>query len=513
MKPESRTKKSIRNLGYGALSQMSVMLLAFIVRSVFIKQLNIEYLGVNGLFTSILTVLSLAELGFGVVVVYTLYKPIADKNNYRAAAYLYYYSKIFNAIASIVAVLGILILPFLQHLVHGYEGSLWDLRFYYVLFLVESVVSYCVAYKRSIFQADQRAYVLSGAHCAFVILKSILQICILYIYANFYLFLIIQIFSTIAENFYISYRAKVDYPNIVKYKEARLKSSERKEIWSNVYAMVLSRICRVANRGAGNIVISSYVSVSTLGVYSNYILITSALTMIISQIFSAISGSLGNFIATESLQRQRELFSLLDFINFTFYAVSCVCFYTLVNPFISVWIGEEYLLDEATIITITALFLIEGLLQTLWIFRGTMGLFTQGKYRPVFAAVINLSLSLTLVHVMGLSGVILSSVIAYMLVNVWYDPLIILHYNLKVKITPYFLSYCYRGLCIILACCLTKYIFELVYTASSTANLIVSSAVTFIFVCSLFCCLNARSKEFRSLVNLCITGFKRSFFS
>lgn len=511
MDSNSRIYNSLRNFGFGLLSQVVTVVLGFGVRSVFIKHLDIEYLGINGLFTSILTMLSLAELGFGSAMIFVLYKPIAKHDTLKAASYLRFFSKVFYAVALVVAGVGLSLLPFLQYFVRDYQGSLDDLRIYFLLFLAEAVVSYCVASKRSVFQADQKAYFLSAAHTVFMIVRSLLQILLLTLFSNFYFFLLTQIACTIGENVYIAHRARQAYPQLFDREARPLSVWQRRNIWSNVRALFLSRIGRVINYGAINILISTFISISIVGLYSNYVLISSTLSMLVCQFFGAMAGSIGNFVAQESRGHQEELFYIADFINFWLYASCSICLYTLINPFITIWLGAEYLFDSFTVALIVAIFYVEGMLQSVWNFRAAMGLFTQGKYRMLIAAALNVTFALVFVSPWGINGILTASLLSFVLVNAWYDPRIVIKCGLRSDPKPYYLSYVYRMACILVSCYIMSTVADRLPLNQSYTQWVLGAIPIFVLSNVLIFLFNFRSSSFNSVRRLVINFITSRF--
>lgn len=488
-----RIANSLKNFLFGSFSQIAALALSFVVRSVFIHYLDISFLGLNGLFTNILTVLSLAELGFGSAMIYSLYQPLAYGDSNKIAAYMQFYSKVYVAIGVTVGVIGLSLIPFLGYLVKENVDRFDNFILIYILFLTESVTSYFFAYKRSILNADQKSYICSWWHFVFLVIRSLLQIILLVSYANFVLYIVIQILSTIGENIYISSKVNALYPYL-KYKhDITLTREELANIKKNVYALILSNFSRVALKGTSNILISVCVGVTIVGIYSNYIMITGALVMILSQVFSALTGSVGNYIAKEDPRRFIDLFMRLDFLNFWLYGITSICIYVFINPFIGFWIGDEYLLDKSVVIVITINFLLEGFLYSLWLFRSTMGLFVQGKYRPVFTAAINLVLAILLGKYLGLIGVLLGTTFARLLVNVWYDPYVIFKYGFKVSVRNYYIEYLKRVLLILIVSIMCEYLYSNILNVNSFALFFIALALVFLLINILFSIMYRRN--------------------
>ena len=448
---KGRTYNSIKNFIYGSFSQILSLVLSFGVRTVFIQYLSIVYLGLNGLFTNILTLLSLAELGFGVAMVHALYKPLAEDNKEKLIAYMQFYARTYKIIGFVVAFIGCTLIPFLDKLIKGDCPADVNVTLIYILFLSESVASYFFAYKRSILNADQKAYICSSVHLEAIVLRSLLQIVVIVVFKAFIVYIVIQILTTIGENLYLSYKVNKLYPYLCTKQKFQLNKDELNSIRHNVYALILSRIAAISLKGTSNIVISAFVGLAIVGLYSNYLMIIGAVSMILSQVFSAMTGSVGNYIAKEHPSKYLALFERLDFLNFWLYGLTAVCLFLFLNPFITIWIGKEFVLEQSTVLIIVVNFLLEGLLYTLWLFRTTVGLFTQGKYRPILAAAINIVFSIFLGKYFGINGVLLGTTIARLCVNAWYDPYIIYKFGLHSPVQKYFKSYIFRVflLCVI----------------------------------------------------------------
>lgn len=442
-KYKSRINNSIRNFAFALLCQAISLIMNFIVRTVFVRMLGSEYLGVNGLYANVLAVLSLAEMGFGSAMVYSMYKPLAERDEQKLRMLMNLYAKVYRYIGCIVALLGLALVPFLDYIIKD-KPNIPYLTGIYLLFLMDSVFSYFFAYKRSVLNADQKAYICSQYHYIFVVICSVIQISVLLLIRSYIVYLIAKIISTVLENIFIARKVDRMYPYLQRRTNEKLPQEDLARIKKDVSALVLSRVSHVSLNGTDNIIISTIVGVKWVGFLSNYTLISGSVTMIISQIGSALTGSLGNYIAKEKQSDYYGMFRNLDFMNFWIYGFCTICLAALLNPFIELWLGKEYLLSTAVVVVFCINFLIEGLLQTLWTFRTTMGLFTQGKFRPLFAAVINIIVSVLLARYLGVLGVLLGTTVSRLFVNAWYDPYIIFKCGLHHSVRSYYFTYMKR---------------------------------------------------------------------
>lgn len=440
MNTKSRLFNSVRNSIAGILSQGCSITVNFLTRFFFVKFLSAEYLGINGLFSNILTVLSLAELGVGTAIIYSLYKPVADKDERQISALLNYYKKAYMIIGTVITILGLCLVPFLKYIIKD-APNVSDLNIIYILFLANTAGSYFFAYRRAIFTADQREHLLSEYRVFFIVIRAIGQCLILVLTRNFILYLLIQIICTLAENVWISYKADVYYPFLRKNKKEKLSIEATRKIRTDIKSLMIYKVGSTALDGTDNIILSSFVGVLWVGKLSNYTLIISAISMMTSQIISALTASVGNYIATENKERYEELLLKMLYVSFVIYGISLVCLNCLLTPFVQLVFGKEYVLGYGAVFISCLNFYIFGMLNSIWTFRTTMGLFKYGKYRPIVSAIINIVISIILAKKMGLMGVLLGTTITRTVTNLWYDPYIVYKHGLKKSPFNYYLRW------------------------------------------------------------------------
>ena len=312
----SRLKNSALNFASGFLGRVLAILLNFAVRTIFIYCLNEAYLSVNGLYSNILTVLSLAELGFGSAMVYRMYAPVAVKDYQKTAALLQFYKKIYIIIGVVIFLLGLCVIPFMDYIIKD-KPDISGLTLYYILFLINTSISYWFSsYKASVLYADQKEYIKTNVQNTMAILQSGLQIVLLLLFRKYLLYLLIQLAGNIFLNLYVAHLVDKRYPEIQTYQGASLSTEERVQIRKDTEALVLSRFGHVALNGTDNIIISAVVGVLWVGRLSNYTLICDSVTSVLCQITAAITGSLGNFFATEDKHAGYALFKKVEFLNF-----------------------------------------------------------------------------------------------------------------------------------------------------------------------------------------------------
>ena len=442
----SRLKNSALNFASGFLGRVLTILLNFVVRTIFIYCLNEAYLSVNGLYSNILTVLSLAELGFGSAMVYRMYAPVAVKDYQKTAALLQFYKKIYIIIGVVIFLLGLCVIPFMDYIIKD-KPDISGLTLYYILFLVNTSISYWLSsYKASVLYADQKEYIKTNVQSATTILQSVLQIVLLLLFRKYLLYLLIQLVGNIFLNLYVAHLVDKRYPEIQTYQGASLSAEERMQIRKDTEALVLSRFGHVALNGTDNIIISAVVGVLWVGRLSNYTLICDSVTSVLCQITAAITGSLGNFFATEDKHAGYALFKKVEFLNFWLYGFSFIALVTLLDPFVQIWAGERFVLGLPISIAIAINFFVAGYMNTLWVFRSTIGLFKQGRFRPILVAILNIILSIFLGKLWGVFGVLFATFLSRAAISLWYDPLILHRYGFEVSCKPFFARYFRRVL-------------------------------------------------------------------
>ncbi|WP_336527346.1 hypothetical protein [Bacteroides acidifaciens] len=436
----SRTENSIKNSGMAVFAHIISILLSFVGRTFFIKFLNVDYLGVNGLFTNILTILSLAELGIGSAITYMMYSPIANGEHRKVAAYNFLFKRVYNTIGLIIFVIGLFIMPFLPDIIKGTPDISENLYIVYLLFLINTVSSYFFTYKRSLLIAHQKEYINSKNIVFFAIVKDIVLIVVLYVTTNFYFYLLAQIGITILSNIAISRKTDKLFPEIAKYKKEKVPKQELKVIIRNTLAMLCHKIGSVIVSGTDSILISSFVGIATVGVYSNYKLICYCLQQTTIKFTNSVTASIGNLAVSADGDKVIAVFRKLYFINFTLaFFVSCF-FYTLSNAFIKIWIGDSYLLDDACLLIITIDLFIYQIRQPAIVIINAYGLFWPIKWKSIWEAVINLLVSLYLVIglKLGILGVLLGTMISTLATNIWWEPFVAYRYGMRTKQKGYY---------------------------------------------------------------------------
>lgn len=450
-----RTSNSIKNTTYAACGQLFVTIFSFVNRTIFIKILGVNYLGINGLFSNVLRMLSLAELGVGSAIIYSMYKPLAEKDENKIKALMNFYASAYHFIGCIVAILGIMLVPFLNYLIKD-KPNIPNLTIIYLMFLANSVTTYFFAYKASIIMADQKSYINTINQMKFTFIQNIVQVILLITTKNYFLYLSIQVICSFMTNISISTKCNKIYPFLKNGKKEYLSKQDKRGLFKNIKAMMAHKIGEVIVNGTDNFLISTFVGVYFVGLYSNYTMIINIINSFIVQVFSAVTASVGNLNAEESFQKSYSIYKKIFFINFWMYGFCSISLWILINPFIAMWIGSKFDMSKNVVLMIVINFFIGGMRQTTLIFRDTLGLFWNDRFKPLFEATINLVASIILVKKFGIMGVIIGTFISTMTTCFWVEPYILYKHGFKKSLKGYFFKYIIYAIVTIIAAFITQ---------------------------------------------------------
>lgn len=288
----ARTKNTVRNIIFGFIYRIINIILPFISRTVILYVMGTQYLGLSSLFTSILSFLSLTELGIGGAMVYSMYKPIAENDNKTICALLNLYKHLYSIVGSLVLGLGILIMPFLKVIVKEALPNGMNIYVLYFVYLINSVLSYWLfAYKNALLQAHQRDDINSKIASVITPLSYIVMLGILFLTRNYYAYVIWLPIFTIITNIIRSSYVNKHFPDLQPRGEitAELKQSIAKK----VKALIGTKLNTVVLNAADNIVMSAFLGLTVIAIYGNYYYIMSSIIGFIGICYSAMTAGLG----------------------------------------------------------------------------------------------------------------------------------------------------------------------------------------------------------------------------
>ncbi|MDT8390377.1 MAG: hypothetical protein RRC34_07705 [Lentisphaeria bacterium] len=450
-KSHSRTRYAAMNMATNVVGYFFNTLLGFVCRIVFVHYLTVDYLGVNGLFTSIIAMLSLTELGIGSVITYSLYEPLARGDRKRIAVLMTFYAGIYKVIGLIVAGMGLALIPFLNKIISEPPDIKEDLALIYLFFLFNSVFSYFFSHKISLLRAAQKDYIVVGASYLITTLQSLFQIAVLIVTKNYLYYLYIQTFGTICYFFWLSLVVKKHYGFIPVDPVDTLDKAEKKKLFKDVWALSVAKLSGVLVNSTDSLIISNLINVAAVGLLSNYLLLANTLNSLISKLLISLKAGIGNFNAVEKKENTQRLFFHIHFLLFAFYGCGTVGILIVANDLIKLLFGEEYLIPANVVAVLALNFYMVGMQNVVGTFKESLGLFKYGRYVLLLTAFINLFLSFLLGKKLGLFGILLATAIARFLTNWWYFPIIVFKRGFNGNPIKYYLTYALQGVFLLCA--------------------------------------------------------------
>lgn len=455
-----RTKNASRNILFGVLLKAYQIFVPFFMRTAMIYFMGVQYLGLNSLFTSVLHVLNLAELGVGSAMVYSMYKPISEDDENKICALMQLYKKYYRIIGLVVAVIGIILLPFIPKLIKGEVPSNINIYVLYILNLAATVLSYWLfAYKNSLLQAHQRTDVTSKITLITNTIQYGLQLFIIACFHNYYWYLIVALATQALTNIVTAVVVTKMFP---RYKAVgNIDSAEIKDINQRIKDLFTSKLGTVIVNSADTIVISAFLGLSMLAVYQNYYFILTSVLGFVTIIFNSCTAGIGNSLIVET---QEKNFNDLKKFTFMICWISCfcaTCFLCLFQPFMRIWMhgNEDLLLDFSVVVCLSIYYFIYEINQLLNTYKDAGGMWHQDRFRPLVTALTNLGMNLIMVQYWGIYGVILSTVLSMVCVGMPWLFHNLFHHLFEVKFfKEYFRKLMFYVLVSIISCVIGVFI-------------------------------------------------------
>lgn len=413
-----RTDKTVNNIKYGMLSSVILTVLKFMTRTVMIYTLGIQYVGIDGLFASVIGILNLSELGISNAINYSLYRPVAEKDYIRANNIINFYKEIYFLIGCIIALVGVGMLPFLEVFINGEIPQEQNIYLLYLLTLINTSLGYFLfAYKNSIFIANLQNKEISNVKTFTSLLQNIVQIICLYTWKSYLIYLCFAPIFTVVNNLLLSKRAKKMFPEY--FAEGRLCKEEKSAILANVKGLIIQKIGSVVFNSVDSIVISMYLGLSMVAVYNNYFYIIQFLWILLGVIESTLIASVGNSIAVEDRLKNKRDFYRFNFIYIWIVSVTSSCLLCGYQPFMEIWVGQDLMLSEVMVVLFAIYYYVCKMGTMGYIYKEAAGIWTKGKYIPAISAVVNLGMNIILTQRVGLPGILISSIISMGSVNLF----------------------------------------------------------------------------------------------
>jgi len=415
-----RTRYAFFNIAAGLGNQLVVTALSFLSRTVFIHSLGVEYLGVNALFTSVLAMISLAEAGIGASITYQLYKPVAEDDRPRILGLMRLYRRAYALIALVVLALGLAMMPFLPYVVR--DAGVERLELVYVLFVLNTALPYFFIHRHSFLNVNQKNYIVTLSFTGATVLANVLKILALLRTGDYILYLLTEFGIMLATTIGVAAAAGRMYPWLRSKDAAPIDPGTKRELVVNVKAILLQNVGSYFIFGAESLVISSFVSVAAVGLYSNYKMLVDICRNFIYQVSNNLYHSVGNLVARESRERVYAVFRGMQLMNFWLYSCAAIALYAVIGPFIRAWIGDAYVMEAAVPALLLLLFFERGMRNAIATVKTTAGIFREDRYAPLLQAAVTLGGSIALVGPLGIAGVLLGSLIGALAIPFWLTP-------------------------------------------------------------------------------------------
>ena len=495
-----RTKNAARNIVFDGALKLYDLLVPLVMRSLILYYLGVEYMGLSGLFTSILSFLNLAELGVGSAMIFSMYKPIAEDDTETICALMKLYRTLYRVIGLFIAVAGLALTPFLKNLVHNDVPAGTNLYILYYMNLASTVLTYWLfSYKNCLLHAHQRTDIGSKIGLVVNATQNAVKILMLVLFKNYYLYLLIQLLSQVVQNILVASKVTKLYPNYMP--KGSLPKEKKWDIVHRVRDLFTAKFSSVILKSADTLVISSHLGLTLLALYQNYFYIVTALSGMLYIARSACKAGIGNSLITESAEKNFYDLRKLSFMFNWILAVSSTMLLCMYQPFMRIWMGEQYLLETGCVLCFVMYFYVSEISRIVNLYKDAAGIWHKDRFRPLVASLVNLGLNLTTVNWLGLYGVLLSTVISILTIELpW-----LLH-NLFHEVFPVkHLGKYIRDLCVYLALsiisCAACWFLCGCFQLNDWLQLISCSAISFLVPCGLFFLLFAKTKLFRDCLS------------
>lgn len=508
MNKHSRTEYSYLNILAGVGGYSVSIILSLFNRMVFTRTLPADYLGINGLFTNILSMLSLAELGIGGAVVYALYKPLANDDHEKVASIVKLFGKAYAIIGSVIFAAGLCLMPFLTRIVGEHPEIPENIYLIFGLFLFNTASSYFFTYRSTLLMAAQQNYYNTGINYLILSIQEVIQAIYLFLTHEYIGYLIIQVVGGLTYNVIISRVAVRKHPYIVGKSIPPLPKEESRKIFNDVRDLTIYKVSGLLVNSTDNILITYFKGLSFTGLTSNYTLLVTTLNSLIGQIFGGITASVGNHNATEPVEKKHETFLMLDFLNFWIFGWGTLGIYFCSTDLVQLLFGKSYALPDAIPLIMAINFYISGTTNMIGIYKHTMGMFKYGRFIQLVTGTLNIVLSILMGNLWGLSGILIATAISRAVTHTWYTPYVVYKYAFRKSLLVYIKKHITYLVSLIIAGAICK------ITLSGIDCSLLLTAILRIILCSVIfnltiLILYSKTNEFKQFRQYCLAIVKK----
>ena len=491
---ETRTAKAMRNIRFGIGLQLVTTVLSFAVRTVLIRTVGIELVGLNGLFTEVIAALSLAELGIGSSIAYSLYAPLAEGNETRVTQLMRLYRKAYYAIAGVTLAIGLLLVPFVHLMVRKVDIPLYYIRIVYVIFVLQLSSSYLFSFKTALLNVDQKNYIYSFVQGCVKIAGTVLQLILVALTKNYLYYAAGLIFISLGTNVICAAIADKQYP-FLKMKTAPLPAGEKKHIFADMRNIFIKNVSAKITGSTDNILISTLISTALVGYYTNYNLVFNLVRTFAALIYGGVVNSVGNMMTTESDDRCEEVFGKLSYFFYLAAAVCAASIFTCMEPFVRLWLGEKYLLPTSVLFVTSLVIYLEVATKPLWLIMEVSGLFARDKYAAILGSAVNLVVSVVLGLRIGMAGIFIGTCLTYTIQLVMKAYFL---YRLRWKRSPlrYLLTFAGRAAAVTGLMLLARFLTDRLHTGGVLVTFVINGLITVGIVTAVLVGTSVKTPEF-----------------
>lgn len=491
----NRSLNAKRSVISGFVVKVFSVIVPFIMRTIIIYTLGNLYLGLGSLFSSILSALSLAELGVGSAMVFSMYKPVADNDIDKICALLNVYKKTYLIIGTFITVVGLGLLPFLPYLIKGDYPADINIYVLYIIQLISTVSGYFIfAYKGSILTAYQRADIINYVTFFTEIVMYGLQVVSLLVFRNYYAYACLILLRSVVYSLIIFFVVNKKYPRLKA--KGSISKSTRNEIVKKIGALTGHKVAEVVLNSTDNILISMFIGLDMVTIYNNYFYVVTAISSMLMMAFSGLISIVGNYLIKESAEKVNNLFSILNYLNALVVSVCCSCFITMYQPFISIWTGENSLLPMTIVILFVVYFYLLRIRTVIILFSNAAGIWEKDLIKAYIMTAVNLIIDVVLIQKIGVSAALISTIVSLIFAYV-YEIIIIHKYVLKMQATKFIILNVVYAVSTLLACVLSDYFISYLSKYNYLIQLLGGAIISVIISIICFIGLTVWSKESR----------------
>ena len=505
---DSRTKNTSRNILAGLWNRFSTILLSFVNRTIIIYILGAEFSGLNSLFVSILGVLNIAELGIDTAIVQSMYKPIAEGNKKRICELLTLYRKSYHIVGAVILGAGLLLIPFIPQLIHEELPVSVNLYALYILYLLNSVISYFLfAYRESLLYAHQRDDISQLFRTNLLIGKNVAQAIVLLVFKQYYAYLLIEIIFTVLTNLWIGKVTQERYPEYQCVRGEKVKMSD--DIKNQLKGLVLGNVCDKARNSLDSIILSAYLGLTVVAIYNNYYYIYSALYGVVLVVCDAMSASIGNSIVTESVEKNYNNLQKFSFLMAWISGWIAICMLCIYQPFMELWMGKNLMLSDFNMMLFCIYFYAINMnnIRNQYII-GT-GIWWKLKYSNIAEAFGNVILNLVLGKFFGITGIIIATIITIFVFNfLWRTIILFKTYFKGMSLQDFFRNHFYWFMCAMVAAIVTWGICSRIHV-NTILQLFINGAICVIVPNVILLVLFCKTRQFSNAKQFVLQVLKR----